>query len=1478
MRSDKNRKLPYKALVLALLALVICLSAVLFSVAYLKEQSAPVTNVFLPGDDPSVSYRLVYDLNGGSGSVDSETATADEEQHEFTVTDVTPSRNGYKFLGWADAADALGPDHHAGDTITLTKDAPAKTIYAVWEKVDDFVLDFRYTLPSSVKRTAKIEGMPTRMTAEYSGKSTHTFTVTDAPYDANFDATGLTFLGWSTVDGGQAVYPWDGSSPIDVEVTQTYTVLYAVWDFTYYVEFDRNAADGEVGKYTADGQLVNTAADDRIVLSSSEKTVSPYKLYDSGEYHYARNGYMLIGFTSNRDSTTPENSITVAKAGKNNATTVYALWFEGNYALVYDANGGSDAPATQTATDAAATHTFTLDTHLPTKPENSNGKFLGWAYSATATAEDVAFRWNGSSFTPSAVTLTAAEPTRVLYAVWEYTYTLTYHRGRASADSAMPENQTVTTTSPSYTFTIQREPVPVRSDEYLFHYWASTETRTDGEFRYCDVANYFDRAFLTASAPSLDLWPRFRPANGYTLQFDGGTPAAMNMTTTETFGSFTIPAETPKYSTDIFLGWAREKSATVADYQPGDIVIMNPDTDGHTLTLYPVKRSYDTVAVHVDYNHGSYDEKNACGDVTKSHTSYDTSRVYISPGATTYTFSSVGAFYTPTRSGYTLIGFNYRQNGTEAVFNQKNGNSGACDGKKAQITLNNVVFDASKYGTDEQRITRTQNSDGSYKYTLNLYAVWAENNVYDFYEIVFKRGNTSQSAFTLSREVLQTSGDYAVTFETTKRNVMLYSLGYKLTAYAYDPEGTQICAYVNGNVLDRDVTVSQSDKQHVTVGSYETKGKRYTLTLYAVWEPQQIFELTLDYNGGSYYSSSAKKYITSETLAKTCPPEATACTWSADDTYTSFSRSGYIFKGFAYSKDATEPDFPTKLGSFSTAITVDKSDTDHVILGTRNEIPTAGMTLYAVWEKQQVFRIVANPNNGSTTTYPRIVMVSPDLDEYTFGRTDLTVLTRDGYRLRGYAYSKDATIADFVWDGSKGFDPAVTVSKHDTDPGHEIRKYTSDGVDYTELTVYAVWEKNKQFVLYLNPNGGSVSTSSYTQLTGQDVSQVTWAAGTTVTVPTRSGYALVGYAATADAAEPLYTLTDGKLDQAITFTDTQDGVSHDTASAPERHTLTLYAVWKPLRRFAVSVDRNLPDGTTAVYTTFSDYYDKSVTNATVSLDKDNNNALTRQYYYNLKGAAYTEDAKTVDFRGDSFSVVVDMADKEHDITVTTDSGGVETVTLKLYAIWSMTLDYYGDGDGLPTSVELINPTAEERVIPIAKLIPTYQSFRFAGWAVSSNTLTPVYGAVGYYTKLSDDNALSPSITLDRNTRLKAVWVQQYTLGYSANGGDENSTPPYERAFETLSTTTTAHTFGIGTAIPTREGYTFLGWAKDSTATEPTHQPGKDLLVSGNADGSDTAVTLYAVWQEDTATEAASAAPSLETDSAAALPDAAEQNE
>ena len=90
----------------------------------------------------------------------------------------------------------------------------------------------------------------------------------------------------------------------------------------------------------------------------------------------------------------------------NASATLYAQWTANTYAVKFDANGGTGAPANQTKTYGT---TLTLSS---TKPTRTNYNFKGWGTSANATI--VAYNAGGSYTTNAAITL---------YAIWELAYT-----------------------------------------------------------------------------------------------------------------------------------------------------------------------------------------------------------------------------------------------------------------------------------------------------------------------------------------------------------------------------------------------------------------------------------------------------------------------------------------------------------------------------------------------------------------------------------------------------------------------------------------------------------------------------------------------------------------------------------------------------------------------------------------------------------------------------------------------------------------------------------------------------------------------------------------------------------------------------------------------------------------------------------------------------------------------------------------------
>lgn len=86
----------------------------------------------------------------------------------------------------------------------------------------------------------------------------------------------------------------------------------------------------------------------------------------------------------------------------------------------------------------------------------------------------------------------------------------------------------------------------------------------------------------------------------------------------------------------------------------------------------------------------------------------------------------------------------------------------------------------------------------------------------------------------------------------------------------------------------------------------------------------------------------------------------------------------------------------------------------------------------------------------------------------------------------------------------------------------------------------------------------------------------------------------------------------------------------------------------------------------------------------------------------------------------------------------------------------------------------------------------------------------------------------------------------FTLNYAANGG---TGAPASQIYKATSEYEKSHTFTISSQAPTRDGYTFLGWNTNRSATTANYQPGGSIVVTGTT-------TLYAVWEEDAPVEPA----------------------
>ena len=191
---------------------------------------------------------------------------------------------------------------------------------------------------------------------------------------STFSRTGYTFSKWNTASGGTGTsYSAGASYTANAKAT-----LYAIWSInTWTVSYNANGGSGAPASQTKTyGQA--------LPLSSAKPT--------------------RTGYTFDSWNTAADGSGTKYAAGAtytaNAAAILYAQWTLNTYAVTYDANGGTAAPAAQTKV---------YGTNLKlssTKPARSGYAFLGWA---TSVGGDVAYA-AGATYTANAAL--------ALHAVW----------------------------------------------------------------------------------------------------------------------------------------------------------------------------------------------------------------------------------------------------------------------------------------------------------------------------------------------------------------------------------------------------------------------------------------------------------------------------------------------------------------------------------------------------------------------------------------------------------------------------------------------------------------------------------------------------------------------------------------------------------------------------------------------------------------------------------------------------------------------------------------------------------------------------------------------------------------------------------------------------------------------------------------------------------------------------------------------------
>ena len=180
---------------------------------------------------PTYMYYLYYKYNDGTNSTwlteqSGEHGTAATTFTFYVNTAKLKDRRGYEHIGWADKANAAAAKYTGGESITLTKDDPTKTIYAVWMPFFELKYDANggTGAPASQTRTAS---------APTVNRVTFTVPGTIPTKD------GYTFKGWA--DSATATdAQYQPGDTVDVNHADSPKTIYAVWECSHVKDNDGN--------------------------------------------------------------------------------------------------------------------------------------------------------------------------------------------------------------------------------------------------------------------------------------------------------------------------------------------------------------------------------------------------------------------------------------------------------------------------------------------------------------------------------------------------------------------------------------------------------------------------------------------------------------------------------------------------------------------------------------------------------------------------------------------------------------------------------------------------------------------------------------------------------------------------------------------------------------------------------------------------------------------------------------------------------------------------------------------------------------------------------------------------------------------------------------------------------------------------------------------------------------------------------------
>lgn len=639
---------------------------------------------------------------------------------------------------------------------------------------------------------------------------------------------------------------------------------------------------------------------------------------------------------------------------------------------------------------------------------------------------------------------------------------------------------------------------------------------------------------------------------------------------------------------------------------------------------------------------------------------------------------------------------------------------------------------------------------------------------------------------------------------STDKSSHTYDKAKKLTANGFKRTGYTFKGWAKSASGD----VKYDNKESVKNLTSTDDG---TVTLYAVWKANTY---TIEYKGNGATSGSMEDTTHTYDTAKALRTNA-------------YKRTGYTFKGWAKSEDATSAKYDNK-ESVKNLTSTNK--------GT--------ITLYAVWEVNTYsVKYNANGGTGSMSNSKHTYNSAKALTANAFKRTGYTFLgwaktddatsvaytnkqsvknlsSTDGATVNLYAVWKANTYT-VTYNGNGASSGSMSKSTHTYNIAKNLTanafkrsgydfigwgtKYNATSATYTNkqsvknlksaqgdnLILYALWKRTEKTVTY-NTNGGTFSDATTTKTSKCYVND---AVNLNLTA-TKPGYIFVGWATESDGdVLDSYDMPNSNITLYARY----------SASVSGLHQKAFFVIWNKTNK-QKKYQFNIPikDETTSGY-----MYAISGLNATTS-----------SLGTNIDGAFFVYDNannyKAIKFKNNSI--------EEPEITI--PNIYTQTTIFKFYDIAAN--DY--------------------SIIKLSESIAENTSYKPLSLPITLNGVgykapNGYYGGVTFSSTTGNTSATT-SYTVDgEETHTYVYQPKSYVITLDANGG------VHTNGSETSNYNVKYSGYYGSLPIPTREGHTFLGWYTEksinSGVTNGRRISSTDVYtIAGNS-------TLYAAWKENT---------------------------